>query len=748
MPESLIEQLPKIVAEGKKEVERILERLSGANRLTLQTNEYVLPSKDKSGLYRGQLRQITGQEWHNRLIYGDNLLVMQALLAGDPETGLPSMRGKIDLTYIDPPFDSKADYRTKITLPSVRKIPPDPENPPQFPFFKGGSFSLPKRGTLDDNPTLEKGGRGALRESIILEQKPTVLEQFAYSDTWKDGTVSYLQMIYPRLALMRELLSEQGSIYVHLDWHVGHYVKVLMDEVFGKENFRNEIYVKRIRKNVQERERVPRLNEALDSVFFYAKSDQHLISPPKKYDPKPERWHSFEAAGHRNGMDYELFGFKPNAGNHWRWTKEKAEQAIKDGVLRANPNTGKPEYKIEASDYILRDTLWDDITASAFTTGYTTEKKESLLEAIISMSSNENSIIADFFMGSGTTGAVAEKLNRRWIMSDIGKPAIMITRKRLIDQEAKPFLYQSIGDYQKEAFASSRMFRRVGDLAQVVVNLYGALPFPEEQNPNRNLGYIRNSRHTRESGYPDAAALKQTKDMDSRLHENDKSTMKGGFGGTLVMVDSPSKLTGYATLKKAQELRESFLGGWNKVVVLGWNFVFDIATIIRSLNDDKLEVLVIPPDLLDKLKTKSSYDNLLKSGKIRFSSLQYLSIKKPVVKNYSSDVDEITVELDNYILLSPDVLPLDEANKEKLQDIIAKDPLALIEYWSIDPDYDGETFRSKWQDYRGNVENDADPHRVVKTATFFVPAVNGKRKICVKAVDVFGFESVVVEEVG
>lgn len=194
MPDSLIEQLPKIVAEGKKEVERILERLSGSNKLTLQTNEYVLPSKDKSGLYRGQLKEISEQEWHNRLIYGDNLLVMQALLAGDPATGLPSMRGKVDLIYNDPPFDSKADYRTKITLPGT-----------------------------------------------TIEQKPTVLEQFAYSDTWKDGTVSYLRMMYPRLVLMRELLSEQGSIYVHLDWHVGHYVKVLMDEIFGKDNFRNEI---------------------------------------------------------------------------------------------------------------------------------------------------------------------------------------------------------------------------------------------------------------------------------------------------------------------------------------------------------------------------------------------------------------------------------------------------------------------------------------------------------------------------
>lgn len=295
-------------------------------------------------------------------------------------------------------------------------------------------------------------------------------------------------------------------------------------------------------------------------------------------------------------------------------------------------------------------------------------------------------------------------------MSDIGKPAIMITRQRLIDQEARPFLYQSIGDYQKEAFTSSRLFRRIGDLSQVVLNLYGALPFPDEQNPNRNLGYIKNSR-------------------------------------TLVMVDSPSKLTGYATLKKAQELRESFLGGWDRVVVLGWNFVFDIATLIKNFNDDKLEVLVIPPDLLDKLKTKSSYESLLKSGKIRFSSLQYLSIKKPVVKNYSSDIDEITIELDNYILLSPDSLPLDDANKEKLTDIIAHDPLALIEYWSVDPDYDGETFRSKWQDYRSNVENDADPFRVIKEVAILSPKVKGKRKICVKAVDVFGFESVVVEEV-
>ena len=177
-------------------------RLSSGTQIGLQTNELVLPSKDVSGLFKGSTPQIPNAftmaggngEWMNRLIYGDNLLAMQALLAGDAQTGLPSLRGKVDLIYIDPPFDSKADYRTKISLPGTD-----------------------------------------------IQQKPTVIEQFAYADTWEEGTISYLKMIYPRLVLMKELLSERGSIYVHIDWHVGHYVKLLLDEIFGKDLLLNEI---------------------------------------------------------------------------------------------------------------------------------------------------------------------------------------------------------------------------------------------------------------------------------------------------------------------------------------------------------------------------------------------------------------------------------------------------------------------------------------------------------------------------
>jgi len=675
MPESLIEQLPKIVAEGKKEVERILERLSGPNRLALQTNEYVLPSKDKSGLFRGEIKELNEQEWHNRLIYGDNLLVMQALLAGDPATGLSSMRGKIDLIYIDPPFDSKADYRTKITLPSV------------------------------SNPPLVKGAGGDL--SVTIEQKPTVLEQFAYSDTWKDGTVSYLQMIYPRLVLMRELLSDQGSIYVHLDWHVGHYVKVLMDEVFGKENFVNEIFWKSgVVKGAKTTSNS--YGRMIDSIFLYSKTNKRIFKTPFK----PIDINSSNNKFIHKDNNGRLYSRDTPLGDY---SQQSIEEFKKQGRIYYTKK-GKMQLirYLDEVEGIAVGNLWDDINyinqVAKERLNYDTQKPEALIDRIIKASSNENSIVADFFAGSGTTGAVAERLGRRWIMSDIGKPAIMTTRKRLIDQESRPFIYQSIGDYQKEAFASSRMFRRVGDLSNVVLSLYGALPFPDEQNPNRNLGYLKNSR-------------------------------------TLVMVDSPSKITGHATLKRAQELREAFLGGWDKIIVLGWNFAFDIATIIKNLNDDRLEVLVIPPDLLDKLKTKSSYQALLKSGKIRFSSLQYLSIRKPVITSYSSDIDEIKIELDNYILLSPDALPLDDENREKLQDIIAKEPLSLIEYWSVDPDYDGETFRSKWQDYRGNTENDNDQFRVVKEMRIMAPTVKGKRKICVKAVDVFGFESVVVEDV-
>ncbi len=414
---TLIELLPEIVREGRKEAERILERISEGNRVALQTNELVLPSKEKSGLFSGQVKASNQTDWLNRLIYGDNLLVMQALLAGDKANGQPSMRGKIDLIYIDPPFDSKADYRTKITLPSGE-----------------------------------------------IEQKPTVIEQFAYSDTWKDGTISYLKMIYPRLVLMRELLSDVGSIYVHIDWHVGHYVKILMDDIFGKENFKNEIVWKSgVVKGAKATSN--KYGRVTDSVFFYTKTEALYFDTPYKPidldDPNNKFVHR-----DKNGR---LYSRDNPLGDY---SQEMIEKFEREGRIYYT-KSGKQQlirYLDEVKGTAIGN-LWDDINVinqvAKERLNFDTQKPEKLIERIMSASSKKDMVVADFFAGSGTTGAVAEKLGRKWIVADIGKPACMIIRKRLIDQDASPFLYQSVGDYQKEQFEKSE-FKRIGDLAHVV----------------------------------------------------------------------------------------------------------------------------------------------------------------------------------------------------------------------------------------------------------------------------------------
>ncbi|MDE2617793.1 MAG: site-specific DNA-methyltransferase, partial [Burkholderiales bacterium] len=267
----MLEQLPEIVANGRRQAEKILESLESRQRVRLQTREVVLPARDSAAQdWITQQQRVSQQEvfapgqtslldpsqatlqavrpepfgsaqdrpvegpWTNRLIYGDNLLAMAALLAGDEHT--PSLRGKVDLIYIDPPFDSKADYRTKVSLPGVE-----------------------------------------------LEQKPTVIEQFAYSDTWSDGTASYLAMITPRLILMRELLADTGSIYVHLDWHVGHYVKLVLDEVFGKDNFVNEIAWKRSHAHGDTGQGATHFGRVTEGIYFYGRSEKRTWNP--QYDP-------------------------------------------------------------------------------------------------------------------------------------------------------------------------------------------------------------------------------------------------------------------------------------------------------------------------------------------------------------------------------------------------------------------------------------------------------------------------------
>lgn len=667
MAKSLIEELPRIASEGRQEAQRIIERLSSGTRIGLQTNELVLPRKDVSGFFRGQVPNIPndfnaaldGGTWMNRLVYGDNLLTMQALLAGDPQTGLPSLRGKVDLIYIDPPFDSKADYRTPITLPNAN-----------------------------------------------LEQKPTVIEQFAYADTWEEGTISYLKMIYPRLMLMKELLSKKGSIYVHIDWHIGAYVKIILDDIFEKDNFRNEIIWKR--GTVKGAKAVGnQYARNHDMILYYSRSNDYVYHT--QYLPYTEEYikqrYTKDDNDGRGPYTDQAIGTR---------SEESLKELEKDNRIFVTSNgKRRVKYYLSEAKGIALDDSWNDISEvnsmAKENVGYATQKPDPLLERIIKASSNEGDLVCDFFGGSGTTAAVAEKLGRRWITCDIGKPAALVMRKRFIDQDVKPFLYQSIGDYQKEAFHNNKKLRRVGDLSQVVLGLFGALPFTPEQVSDRNFGYIKGTR-------------------------------------TLVMVDSPNRLTTAATVRRAVEAKASLLGGdWDKVIVLGWNFAFDISQAIEKYKNSNVEVLVIPPDLLDKL-SKKGFKKLIADKTVRFSSLQYLVVNPVEVKTNESGEDELSISLNNYVLLSPDNIPLDDKDKLKLQQVMEQDPLSLVEYWSIDPDYDGETFRSTWQDYRENVDNDSDPLHCVYSARIKMPHKD-ERKVCVKAVDVFGFESQVILDV-
>ncbi len=643
---SLLEKLPKIIEQGRKVAEQILEGLEGNQKISLQTRELVFPSKDKP------IKDLFSREkdfdfsYSNRLIYGDNLLAISALLAGDGDA--ESMRGKVDLIYIDPPFDSKADYRTKVNLPNTD-----------------------------------------------LEQKPTVLEQYAYGDSWANGTSSYLEMIAPRLILMKELLSDQGSLYVHLDWHIGHYVKILLDDIFGKERFRNEIIWEYQGSWVESSSFFPRRHNTL---LVYGKTENTYFKRDYEDDINGginfNRWYSFVENNKIYGRNapYHDKRFTTYLDN---FKKQYKRDPLPDDVI------------VDFKGSVIGDVWYIKVVdpKSPEKVNYDTQKPEKLLERIINSSCPQNGIVADFFGGSGTTAAAAEKLGRKWIISDIGKPSCMIIRKRLIDLDSKSFLYQAIGDYQVETVKSTLGKRfGVGDLSKIVIELYGALTLPPENNPNKDRGYI---------------------------------------GKTLVICDSPSKITGLATIKKAIALRDQLMGGWEKVILLGWNFSSDIGQVISQLNDSKLEVLVIPPDLMDRLKKRGSFEKLKNS--IRFSSLQYLTIKDPVLTKGNQDIIEI--ELENYVLLSPEAINLDEDNRKKLQKIVNEDPLALIEYWAVDPNYDGIMFRSVWQDYRGNIENDNDPLHVVFKAVISTDPLETKRKICVRAVDVFGFESEVIKEV-
>jgi len=341
-----------------------------------------------------------GGGWRNKLIWGDNKLVMASLLRGDANAGVESLAGKVDLIYTDPPFDTGADFTVYTQIGDEE-----------------------------------------------IQKAPSMLEQLAYRDTWGKGTDSYLQMMYERLVLMRELLSDSGGICVHLDFHAAHYVKILMDEVFSQVNFVNEI--------IWQYKNKP--------LFSFA---QHF---PRDYDV--------------------VLRYVKNFGKHVHKHQNVAvERARKQNVITWDAKQQKRVSKRDEHGNVVYDWRTEKIVGSVWDIpmvnpnggerlDYATQKPEALVERIISSSSNEGDLVLDGFAGSGTTAAVAEKLGRRWIACDLSRFSIHTTRKRLLELGAT-FDVLNLGKYERSHWQGVTLGDQLRAYVDFILSLYRAEPVP------------------------------------------------------------------------------------------------------------------------------------------------------------------------------------------------------------------------------------------------------------------------------
>ncbi len=426
-----------ILFEDKREVELVW---NGKTRevcttvLPFQSLEHVdeprkdaVKERETLPLFDTRGRQIKG--WTNKLIWGDNRLILSSLKSGPLRQQIEDAGG-LKLIYIDPPFDVGADFSMDIEI---------------------GDETFHKEANL--------------------------LEQIAYRDTWGRGADSFIAMIYERLVLMRDLMAEDASIYVHCDWRVNALIRETLDEVFG--HFIAEIAWKKLR---SPKGQSAHFSNVKDSIFVFSRAGRRVFNP--QYVPKDEQLlqthyrHIDEASGRRyNLADFtqtgsgpaRMFGGKelsPPPGKHWIWSQDRIDEGMNQGLILFS-KSGMPYVKryFDDNEGTRVGDIWEDIfpvnQVAKERLDYPTQKPEGLLERIIKASSCEGDLVADFFAGSGTTGAVAERLGRRWICSDLGKFAIHTTRKRLIGvqrqlkdagKDFRAFEVLNLGRYERQAY--------------------------------------------------------------------------------------------------------------------------------------------------------------------------------------------------------------------------------------------------------------------------------------------------------
>ncbi|APF17525.1 DNA methylase N-4/N-6 domain protein [Caldithrix abyssi DSM 13497] len=614
--------------------------------------------------YKGDEGESFEEGWRNKLIWGDNKMVMSSLLE--------NFAGKIDLIYIDPPFATGADFTVDI-------------------------------------PVGESGE--------TLHKEHSIIEEKAYRDTWGRGLDSFLQMMYERLVLMKELLSEDGSIYVHLDWRVNSYIRIMLDEILGVDNFKNEIIWQKIK---AVKAQSSSYGNVIDSILFYSKSEKTIFNQIRK-EHKEEYLKQMYRYVDENGRRYRLhdftqkgsgppryFGNKgliaPPEGKHWIWSQEKIDEGLKKNLIVFS-KTGMPQVKrfLDEVEGEALSNLWNDInpigSVSHERIDYPTQKPEALLERIIRASSNEGDLVADFFCGSGTTCAVAEKLGRRWIGVDLSRYAIHTTRKRLLEIEhsksledpkkkygkkARPFEILNLGKYERQfwqvkAFGKKDEKEALYEYLAFILKLYEAEPI---------------------SG-------------SSHIH--------GKKGNALVYigaVDAPVTIQEVIdALKDTREL------GMKELHVLGWEWEMGLNDAIQEVAKDmgiRLKLRIIPMDVTDP--------RAVQKGDIRFFELAYFKA------DIQTSSRTIKVKLQDFVIPHTDLIP------REVQDSIRKWS-DWIDYWAIDFDFRNDTFNNGWTSYRTKKNRQLvlqAEHKYEKP---------GKYKIFIKIIDIFGIDTSQIYEI-
>jgi adenine-specific DNA-methyltransferase len=606
-------------------------------------------------------RKAHRDDFRNMLIWGDNKLAMSSLLE--------ELRGMVDLIYIDPPFDVGEDFTAKVQL-------------------------------------------GEQNESIQKEQ--SILEAVAYRDTWGKKTDSYLHMMYERLTLMRDLLKDTGVIWVHCDWRMNFRLRMLVDEIFGQGSLVNEVIWRRKQAAAWSSKMFGVTN---DTLLWYSKSDDYPFTPEYTKDDEntqkyiQERFIYDDGDGrkymksplvnplNRPNLRYEFRGVKPPA-TGWLYSIQRMEDMYRNNelVMPSTPD-GRIYRKIFLDEYQGQpiQNIWTDIPIvnpmALERTGYDTQKPEALLKRIITSCSPEDGLVADFFCGSGTTMAVAEKLGRRWIGVDLGRYAIHVSRKRLIQVQrelhvaSKPyrsFDVYNLGRYERQWWQLERLKGADGEHRRVVLKFYKAAPLDNSPNP--------------------------------LLH--------GKKASAYVHVDQIDSIFTESELRAVAEAVCS--AGGRELHCLAWEFEMELALKKQTIEIETgvtIRLKYIPREIMEPNRTEC-----------QFFEAGYLEAKTVRKGN------KVDVELMHF---TPALAEAPEAEMAALRERAVKSPFDFIDFWAVDFEWqDGKPFEHHWQDFRTRKD------RSLKTVSDLGWEYQGKGKhqICVKVIDVFGVDTTTVIE--